>query len=161
MTTKDHNQKTEQEIYEEQQLLKGFAELKSFRSDMAGIKGDMGATYKRLKDLGWKKSDIEFAFSLEEKDVGQVISDFENKLRIARLFGHQLGRQLDLLDQDRTPQEDRAYDEGLAAGRQRKSATNPYTPGSPEYQRWQKGMNEGTAIANKAMDKAMNGSSED
>lgn len=160
MTSRDHNEKTQQELYEDQQFLKGFHELKGHRSEMAGKKGDMGAVYKRLKDLGWSKKDIEFALTLEEKDVGQVIADFERKIRIAKLFGHQLGRQIDIFDRDRTPQADRAYEEGLAAGRLRKSGTNPYTPGSAEFQRWQEGMNEGNAFINKDLAAEMNASKE-
>lgn len=149
MSTKGHNTKTDQELYEEQKFLEGYSELKSHTSEMAGIKGDMGAIYKRLKDLGWTKKDIEFAASLEDKDVGQVIADFERKIRIARMFGHQLGRQLDLMDADRTPQEDRAYDEGFAVGRRRGSSVNPYHAGSAEGQGWQKGFNDGNELANK------------
>lgn len=156
--TRDHNEKTQQELYEDQQLLKGYVDLKSMRSDMAGLKGDMGAIFKRLKDLGWSKKDIEFAQSLEDKDVGQVISDFERKIRIARLFGHQLGRQLDLLEKDRTPQVDRAYEEGKAAGSLRKQAINPYQPGSQEMDSWQRGFNDGNEFVNKDLAKAMNGS---
>ncbi|NTD85448.1 hypothetical protein G6M23_05525 [Agrobacterium tumefaciens] len=151
MMTRDHNEKTEQEQYEDQQFLKGFTELKDITSEMAGMKGDMNAVYKRLKDLGWSKKDYEFAKTLEDKDVGQVIADFERKIRIAKLFGHQLGRQLELNVTDRTPQADRAYEEGLAVGRLRKSTSNPYHPGSEEYQAWQKGMNEGTAFINKEL----------
>ncbi|MEN5275812.1 hypothetical protein ABE527_02570 [Brucella sp. TWI432] len=155
MKMKDHNQKTEQELYEEQQFLKGFTELKDHGSKMAGTKGDMNAVYKRLKDIGWTKKDVEFAKTLEDKDVGQVIADFERKIRIAKMFGHQLGRQLDMLDADRTPQEDRAYEEGFAVGRQRKSTGNPYQPGSGEGQRWQQGVNDGTELANKDLSGAM------
>lgn len=158
--TRDHNEKTQQELYEDQQFLKGFSDIKEKRSEMAGTKGDMGATYKRLKDLGWSKKDIEFAFTLEDKDVGQVVADFERKIRIAKLFGHQLGRQLDLMDKDRTPQDDRAYEEGLGAGRLRKSAVNPYAPGSQEHQRWQEGFNEGHAFINKDLAAAVNGGGE-
>lgn len=150
-----HNEKTEQELYEEQKFLEGYAELKNLTSDMAGTKADMGVIFKRLKDMGWSKKDIEFARSLEDKDVGQVIADFEQKIRIAKLFGHRLGRQLDLLDADRTPQVDRAYDEGLAAGRRRLEATNPYQAGSEEGQAWQRGMNDGTEIANRDLAAAM------
>ncbi|THK33992.1 hypothetical protein EHS39_32975 [Ensifer sp. MPMI2T] len=158
--TRDHNEKTPQELYEDQQFLKGFTDLKELRSEMAGTKGDMNAVYKRLKDLGWTKKDIEFALTLEEKDVGQVVADFERKIRIAKLFGHQVGRQLDLMDKDRTPQADRAYEEGLAAGRLRKSASNPYAPGSQEHQRWQEGLNEGNAFINKDLAAEINGTSE-
>lgn len=146
-----HNEKTEQELYEEQKFLEGYAEIKELKSEMAGKKSDIGAVYKRLKDMGWSKKNIEFAQSLEDKDVGQIIADFEQKIRIARLFGHRLGRQLDLLDADRTPQEDRAYEEGFAVGRQRKDVTNPYQLGSQEYQRWQEGVNEGNALANREL----------
>lgn len=156
MMTRDHNEKTPQELYEDQQFLKGFLELKEKRSEMAGAKGDMNAIYKRLKDLGWTKKDAEFAMTLEDKDVGQVIADFERKIRIAKLFGHQLGRQLDILDKDRTPQADRAYDEGLAAGKLRKSAVNPYQPGSTEFQRWQEGLNDGNAFINRDLAAEMN-----
>lgn len=159
--TSTHNEeKTEQELYEDQQFLRGFADLKILKSDMAGTKGDMGAIYKRLKDLGWSKKDIEFATTLEDKDIGQVIADFERKIRIAKLFGHQLGRQLNLLDADRTPQEDRAYEEGLAAGRLRKNeSSSRYDPGSTAGQAWLKGFNEGHAFINRELDAAVNGAS--
>lgn len=145
------NSKTEQELYEEQQFLKGYTEIKSLTSEMAGTKADIGAVHKRLKDLGWSKKDIEFAASLEDKDVGQVISDFERKIRIARMFGHALGRQLELLD-DKAPQEDKAYDQGLAAGKLRKTdALNPYVTGTPEWNRWATGHAEGSEFINREL----------
>lgn len=153
---RDHNTKTDQELFEEQKFLEGFGELKELRSDLAGIKGDMGGVYKRLKDIGWSKKDIEFAVTLEDKDVGQVIADFERKLRIARLFGHRLGRQLDILEEDRTPIEDKAYEEAFAAGRRRQQAVNPYQkPNSKEYQAWERGLSDGTELANKDLAAAM------
>lgn len=150
MMTRDHNTKTEQELYEDQQFIKAFTEIKEMNSDMAGTKGDLNALYKRMKDMGgWTKKDFEFAKSLEDKDVGQVVADFERKIRIAKLFGHQLGRQLDMLDEDRTSQVDRAFEDGKAAGMLRKGTSNPYHPGTEQYQAWQNGNNEGTAFINK------------
>lgn len=145
---REHNEKTPQEDYEDQQFIKSYSALNGLRSEMAGTKADMGAIYKRLKDLGWSKKDVEFAQSLEDKDVGQVIADFERKIRIARLLGHSLGRQMSLLDEDRTPQEDRAYEEGKAIGMLRKQSSNPYQPGSREFNRWAKGNKDGTAFVN-------------
>lgn len=153
---RDHNEKTEQELMEDQQFLRGFTTIKTLEADMAGKKGDIGAEYKRLKDLGWSKKDIEFAKTLEDKDVGQVIADFERKIRVAKLFGHSLGRRVDLFSEDRAPLEDRAYDEGLAAGKLRKAeASNPYAPGSPAGQNWLKGFNEGHAFVNRDLAQAM------
>lgn len=155
MNMRGHNEKTPQELYEEQQFLDGFAKIKGLVSEMAGTKSDIGTIYKRLKDIGWSKKDIEFAKTLEDKDVGQVIADFERKIRIARMFGHQLGRQLDILDKDRTPQADRAYEEGFAVGRRRGASTNPYHPGSVEFQNYQKGLNDGNELANKGLAAAL------
>lgn len=156
MATLGHNTKTDQELYEEQKFLEGFKNIKSLESDMAGKKGDIGAEYKRLKDLGWSKKDIEFAKSLEDKDSGQIIADFERKIRIAKMFGHRAGRQLEMLDEDRTPQVDRAYDEGFAVGRRRGDASNPYHAGSQEAQNWQKGFNDGNELSNKDLAAAVN-----
>ena len=152
---KDHNQKTERELFEEQQFFANFNQIKEYRSDMAGIKGEMSGLYGRLKDLGWSKKDVEFAMSLEDKDVSEVIRDFENKLRIARMFGHQLGRQLDLLDADRTPADERAYEEGRAAGMRRASNSNPYGMNTESGQAWQRGFNDGNELINKELSEAV------
>jgi hypothetical protein len=155
MMTSTHNEKTAQELYEDQQFLKGYTDIKSHESAMAGTKGDLGAVHKRLKDLGWSKKDVEFAKSLEEKDVGQVIADFERKIRIAKLFGHRVGRQIDLLKSDSATEADRAYDEGRLAGMMRKPNVNPYAMGSEKYDAWQRGNNDGHAFINEDLQSAL------
>lgn len=157
MMTRDHNEKTPQEIYEDQKFLASFAELRDLESAMAGTKGDIGSLYKRMKDMGWTKKDFEFAKSLENKDVGQVVADFERKIRIAKLFGHRLARQMELRPTDATPEADVAYDRGFAAGRRRSNASNPYTFGSTEHQRYTEGENDGRSLANKSLNEAVNG----
>jgi uncharacterized membrane protein YvbJ len=157
MMKRAHNEKTEQELYEDQQFMKAYAEIKAHQSEMAGTKADIGAIYKRLKDLGWSKKDVEFAMSLEEKDVGQVIADFERKIRVAKLYGHRIGRQIELLPSDTATEEDRAYEEGRLAGMLRKANVNPYQIGSKKYDSWQNGNNDGTAFVNKDLKSAMSG----
>jgi hypothetical protein len=39
----------------------------------------------------------------------------------------------------------------------RKSSSNPYQPGSPEFDRWQEGFAEGNSFINKDLAKAMSG----
>ncbi|MDQ0422356.1 hypothetical protein J2045_003404 [Peteryoungia aggregata LMG 23059] len=155
MMTSTHNEKTQQENYEDQQFLKGYADIKKAQSEMAGTKGGMNAIYKRLKDLGWSKKDIEFAMSLEEKDVGQVIADFERKIRIAKLFGHRIGRQMSLINGDGATEADRAYEEGRLAGMLRKANLNPYAAGSEGYDAWQRGNNDGYAFINQDLKAAI------
>lgn len=57
---------------------------------------------------------------------------------------------------DRADAEERAYAEGLAAGKGRKENTNPYGGDSPMGQAWQTGFNDGTAFVNKDLSDTMN-----
>jgi len=153
-----NDKKTEQEIHEDREFLRGLHESKLIISDMAEAKGDLGALYKRMKDLGWSKKDFEYARSLENKDVGQVIQDKLREIRIAQLLGHPVSRQLRMLDNDSTPEVDRAFEAGQAAARLRKNTTNPYVPATAEYERWADGYKAGTAWINAGLNEAVNGS---
>lgn len=158
--TKGHNRTTEQEQYEEQQFLRAFGEIADIESSMAGEKGDLAAIYGRMKAIGFSKADFKFAKSLRDKDVGQIIEDFQRKIRISKMFGHQLGRQAELFDKDRSTAEERAYDEGLAVGKLRGDASNPYDPSSKPGQEWQRGLNDGNEFINKDLADAVAGGSE-
>lgn len=160
MMSSTHNEKTPQELYEDQQFVKGYTEIKAMQSEMAGTKADMGAVYKRLKDLGWTKADIKFVQSLEDKDAGQVIADFERKIRLAKLYGHQIGRQIDLLANDGATEADRAYEAGRRAGMMRKANINPYKMGSEQYDAWQRGNNDGHAFINQDLKVAVQSETE-
>lgn len=143
----DHN--SEREQWEEQQFLNGLRQIKDLESDMAGTKGEIGGTYKRLEAVGFDKSDIAWAKELEKKDAPKVIATMQRRIRIAKMLGHSVGRQFEMFEKDRAPATERAYDEGLAAGKMRKDAVNPYGADSKQGQEWQRGFNDGTAFINK------------
>jgi len=144
-----HNVLSEREQWEEQQFLNGYRQIKGMESDLAGTKGEIAGIYKRIESCGgWTKADIKWAKELDEKDAPKVLETMRRRLRIARMLGHGVSRQVEMFDEDRTPLEDRAYDEGLAAGKLRKSAQNPYGVDSPAGQAWQRGLNDGTAFIN-------------
>lgn len=147
------NEQSEREQWEEQQFLNGFRQIKNVRSNITAEMGDAKDIYDRLKKAGgFTKADIKWAFELEDKDAVEIIATMKRRLRIARMLGHGVARQIEMFDEDRTPLEDRAYDEGLAAGKQRKEdATNPWGMDSAAGQAWQRGMNDGTAFANKEL----------
>jgi hypothetical protein len=111
--------------------------------------GDAKDIYARLKNIGFTKADVKWAMELEEKDAGDVIATMQRRIRIAKMFGHGLARQIELFDTDRAPVEERAYEDGLAAGKLRKDNANPYGADSAAGQAWQRGFNDGTAFANK------------
>ncbi len=149
MTPAGHN--SEREAFVEQTFHNTLRNLRDHKSEIAGEMAEMKDLYSRAKELGIPKSVFKWAMELEDKDVGEVIRDLEWKIKAARWLGHPLGRQLDLLDVDRADAEERAYAEGLAAGKQRAANDNPYGADSPMGQSWQKGFNEGTSFINKEL----------
>ncbi|MER9355526.1 hypothetical protein NKI61_19850 [Mesorhizobium sp. M0514] len=143
------NGQTDREIWEEITFLNSFRQIKEHRSEIAGAMGEIGGIYDRIKNIGFTKADVKWAMELDEKDATEVIATMARRLRIARMFGHGVARQIEMFDADRTPADERAYGEGLAAGKLRKDAGNPYGADSPQGQAWQRGMNDGTEFINK------------
>jgi len=146
-----HNTNSEREQFEEMSFLNAVRQIKDIKSNIATEMGSAKDIYDRIKPLGFTKGDVKWALELEDKDAGDVIATMQRRVRIAKMLGHGVARQFTFFDEDRTPLEDRAYDEGMAAGKLRKSAVNPYGMDSEAGQAWQRGMNDGTAIANKAL----------
>lgn len=146
------NEPSEREQWEEQQFLNGFRQIKEIRSDIAGSMGDAKDVYDRIKKAGgFTKADVKWAMELEDKDAVEVLATMKRRLRIAKMLGHGVARQIEMFDEDRTPIEDRAYEEGLAAGKLRKDMSNPYGLESAAGQSYQRGFNDGTAFANKEL----------
>ncbi|HEU4986887.1 MAG TPA: hypothetical protein VFT89_07460 [Rhizobiaceae bacterium] len=154
MTDMGHN--SEREQFEEQTFLKVIREIKDRKSAIGEEMAEINEAYKRLKPLGFTKADVKWAFELEEKDSGEVIATMQRRIRIAKMLGHGLARQFEMFEQDRTPIEERAYEEGLAAGKLRKGqGVNPYDPTSAAGQAWLRGEADGNAFANKDLSHVM------
>lgn len=151
---KDHNGETQDELLRKQQFFKLFGELQNKNSDAAGIKGEINGIYQRAKAFKISKGAFKFALTLQDKDTSEVIADLEEKLWVARNMGHSVGRQFNLFE-DKTPQDERAYQEGHAVGAMGGENKNPYDAGSPEGQAWQKGMNEGNTFRNETFKAAI------
>lgn len=145
------NAKAEREMWEEQQFLNGFRQIKGHKSTIGEEMQEINEVYKRLKNLGFTKPDVKWAMELEDKDSGEILATMQRRLRIAKMLGHGLARQIELFDKDRAPIEERAYEEGLAAGKLRKANSNPYDPGSDAGQAWQRGLNDGTTFINREL----------
>ncbi|WP_019170696.1 hypothetical protein [Pseudaminobacter salicylatoxidans] len=136
--------------YEEQVFIRVFNSVKTGKSNIGEEMAEINEAYKRLKPVGFTKADIKWAFELEEKDSNEVIATMQRRIRIAKILGHGLARQVELFDTDRAPIEERAYEEGLAAGKLRKGiGANPYDITSPAGQAWARGEADGNAFANK------------
>lgn len=146
---------SEKEQYEEQQFLRSMKEIQDHKSDIAGKMNLINQVYKRLKQFGFTKSDVKWGFELEEKDAPEVMKTMQRRLRIAKMLGHGVARQMELLETDRTPLVDRAYEMGLNVGKLRKEMSCPFDIGSEAGQAWQRGVNDGTAFVNKDLSSAI------
>lgn len=146
------NEPSEREQWEEQQFLNGLRQIKEIKSNIGLEMSDAKEVYSRIKSAGgFTKADVKWAMELEDKDAADVLATMKRRLRIAKMLGHGVARQIEMFDEDRTPIEERAYDEGLAAGKLRKDMSNPYGLESAPGQAYQRGFNDGTAFANKEL----------
>ncbi|WP_421930164.1 ribosome modulation factor [Nitratireductor rhodophyticola] len=151
-----HNVQDEREQFIQQQFLNGLVQIKGIKSNIATEMADAKDVYGRLKPYGYTPADFKWAMELEDKDSAAILAMWERRLKIARWLGHGLARQFDMFDEDRTPIEERAYEEGLAAGKLRKGqGANPYDATSAAGQAWLKGEAEGNAFANKDLSHVM------
>ncbi len=139
---------SEREQYEEQQFLRGVRTIQDHKSDIAGTMNEINQVYKHLKQFGFTKSDVKWAFELEEKDAPEVMATMQRRLRIARFLGHGVARQMELLETDRTPLVERAYEQGLNVGKLRKEMACPFDIGSEAGQAFMRGVTDGTAFIN-------------
>jgi len=140
----------------ERAFVREFTSIKEVEADMAGSKGKLAGIYKRLENFGFTKDDIKWAKDLEKKNASEVVATMHRRLAIATMMGHGVSRQFSMFEKDRTPLEDAAYLEGLAAGKLRRANTNPYGMETAAGQNWQAGFNEGHAFSNEAMAEVLN-----
>jgi uncharacterized protein (UPF0335 family) len=157
-----HNAATasEDELRKKQVLYSSLGSVRTHKKDIASNNSEIKDVYARAKHFGISKKGIQFALTLDDKDANEVIADLEEKLWIARALGHPLGRQMDLL-RDTPPAEEIAYEEGFAIGGQGKSDPGRYDISTPQGQAFQRGMNDGNELRNKAFADALDGDEDD
>lgn len=103
---------------------------------------------KRLKAEGTKLSDVKVAIALESPEGEADLRDkIERELRVARWLGLPVGTQLSLLDEtDRTPSDERAFEEGKRSGLKGEPASPPRGFAGANTQHWMRGHAEGNAV---------------
>ena len=95
-----------------------------------------------LKADGHKVIQMQIAQSLSgsAKKEAKVYGEVEDRLKVARYIGHKLGAQYDLFAQpDRTPGDERWYDEGKQASMENQPKSPPHAPGTVAYTKWMEG----------------------
>jgi ribosome modulation factor len=102
---------------------------------------------KTIKSEGGNIDDIKLTIKLRtpegEKEFKEQI---ERQRRIAQWNNLPIGGQGWLLDEDRRPLSERAYEDGKKAGLEGNDASPPHAAGTEGYDAWMKGWHEGQAI---------------
>lgn len=94
-----------------------------------------------LKGDGFKVLHMQIADSLiNPKGEKKIHAEVRDRLWVARMIGHALGKQMDLFEApDRTPAVDRAYDEGRTASIDNEPRKPPHHPSTAQYGEWLRG----------------------
>ena len=102
---------------------------------------------KRIKAESTKLSDVKLAIALESPEGNNDLRErLEREMRVARWMGAPIGTQFSLLDEDRTPIDDKTRDEGKRAGLRGEPCTAPSTLPGNLVTVWTEGWQEGQKV---------------
>lgn len=152
MTTAGHN--SELSVGEQRALM--FHHFNSIEAQKAKVKEAQDALKKLRKTAkadGIVMADLDYmarCAALEDPDI--VPAEILRRAEIASWFALPVNFQPNMFD-DRTPLEDRAFEEGKAAGLLGKSPTAPYD--GTAGQNWLQGWHEGQRIMREDLQSAM------
>ncbi len=144
-----HN--SEQDQIKKQHFHKFLGEIKTKESEMAGTKGDLAALYDRAKTIGISKDVLKLAKKWSNKSDAEISAEVQDIVFVAKELRTAVGRQLSILDEDRAPSTEIAFDAGYMIGVSGGDATNPYDHSSDDGQAWQNGMSDGNKLRNATL----------
>jgi hypothetical protein len=140
---KDHNSK----LTDEQRtalLLQACKQIEAKQTEMATINAAIRNLRKTAKADGISPAELNFALHLRKADPDEATALFRQQVQIAKWLSHPIGKQAELFDADRTPIEDRAFEEGKIAGLEGLTAKPPYD--AVAGQKWMDGWHAGQAV---------------
>lgn len=128
-----------------QHMAKYVAALKAKKDADAALRNLAKTIKADLGDGGL--SNIKLLLQLETDDgEAKFREEMERKAMVARWAGLPIGAQGNLFDEDRRPIEERAFEEGKAAGFAGKDAKPPYSPDHVGYDAFMRGWHEAQAV---------------
>lgn len=154
----DHNnmpQVAKEPLSEDQQQALFFNHKKAYEKELEAKKkadASFKVACKLIKAEGTKLSDVKLAIDLEDPEAGaEMRARIERELKVARWMNVPVGTQFSLLDEtDRTPIDEKTYNDGKKAGLSGEPAKPPnHTPPSL-FNKWLDGHAAGqAALASK------------
>lgn len=154
MTTAGHN--SELSVGEQRALM--FHHFNLIEAQKGIVKAAQDALKKLKKTAKADKvvmADLDYmARCAALEDPGIVPAEILRRAEIASWFALPVNFQPNMFD-DRTPLEDRAFEEGKVAGLQAKAPEAPYDAASAAGQKWLQGWHEGQRIMREDLQSAM------
>lgn len=126
------------------------AKARRAAEEMAEAKKDFEAILKEAMEDGIPKAEMKWALKAEKQNQEKALARARRELEIARWLSLPIGTQLSLLDEDRTPAVDRAYEEGKTSGLSGKTCISPYSPDTEQSQKWIEGWHAGQSALREA-----------
>lgn len=130
-------------------LLQACAKVEAQQAKAAEITANIRNIRKTAKADGISPAELNYALHLRKVDPDEASSLFRQQIQIAKWLNHPIGKQAELFDADRTPIEDRAYEEGKVAGLEGLVAKSPYD--AVAGQKWMDGWHAGQAVLLKGI----------
>lgn len=108
------------------------------------LKGELRSVYSAAKDDGLNIDAVKEARAKHKLDHTTVAQDFKDVGRVLRIMKSPLATQLSLFDTPQWSPETEAKMAGTLAGRNAEPVdNNPHTPGTPEFNSWRAGWDDG------------------
>ena len=152
-TTDDNKKAPKAELTDEQRrglYVVGIAKLERLNAAKDEAVAAIRLHRKTMKSDGFSPEEVNYGLWLRKQPEAVAIEDANQRARVARWLAHPLGHQATLFDDtgallDRTPGDDRAFEEGKVDGFEGKPASPRYDATSPQGQRYLAGWQVGQA----------------
>lgn len=125
-------------------LLQACAKVEAQQAKAAEITANIRNIRKTAKADGISPAELNYALHLRKVDPDEASALFRQQMQIAKWLNHPIGKQAELFDADRTPIEDRAFEEGKVAGLEGLNAKPPYD--AVAGQKWMEGWHAGQSV---------------
>ena len=133
-------------------LARKLHEIEELEVDKKAIADDIKTVKGELEAQGFSKDAIKFAIKVRADSDGKLAQTRRAEAEVARFLNSPIGFEPEL-PLDRTPEVDKAFNDGELAGAAGVTANPPFVMGSPNEQSWLKGWHQGQVTITSAFKK--------
>lgn len=111
---------------------------------------------RTAKADGFESYEINQGLEIRKAEKPETVDNqMARKMAVLKFMNQPAGYQFNFLDEDRTPDTERAYNEGISAGLREETPNNPFGQGTPQYGAYEDGWRDGQDQLGSEMQKRM------